>query len=41
MVPHSPNGAYSDSGSQVFWEDDERVFRRDSRLEITASGAPC
>ena len=28
MVPHSPNGAYSDDSSQVLWEDGERVFRR-------------
>src|SRR6516164_777148 len=33
MVPHSLNGAYSDSGSQVVWEDDERVFRRGWRLD--------
>jgi hypothetical protein len=33
MVPHSPNGAYSDSGSQVLWEDGERVFRRGWRLD--------
>ena len=28
MVTHTPNGAYSDRGSQVLWEDGERVFRR-------------
>src|SRR5262245_36994913 len=28
MVPHSVNGAHSDSGSQVLWDDGERVFRR-------------
>src|SRR5262245_2270831 len=28
MVPHSLNGAYSDTDSQVLWEDGERVFRR-------------
>ena len=28
MVTHTPNGAYSDGGSQVLWEDGERVFRR-------------
>src|SRR5215510_4017893 len=28
MVPHSQNVAYSDDGSQVLWEDGERVFRR-------------
>src|SRR5271169_5398185 len=33
MVPHSPNGAYSDGGSQVLWEDGERVFRRGWRLD--------
>ena len=33
MVPHSLNGAYSDGGSQVLWEDGERVFRRGWRLD--------
>ena len=33
MVPHSLNGAYSDSGSQILWEDGERVFRRGWRLD--------
>jgi hypothetical protein len=33
MVPHSQNGAYSDGRSQVSWEDGERVFRRDWRLD--------
>src|SRR5262249_7728616 len=33
MVPHSPNDAYSDSGSQILWEDGERVFRRGWRQE--------
>ncbi|HEY9359085.1 MAG TPA: protein kinase, partial [Xanthobacteraceae bacterium] len=28
MVPHSQNVAYSDGGSQVLWQDGERVFRR-------------
>src|SRR5262245_5953771 len=28
MVPHSLNGAYSDGGSQVLWQDGERVIRR-------------
>jgi PAS domain S-box-containing protein len=32
-VPHSPNGAYSDGGSQVLWEDGERVFRRGWRMD--------
>jgi serine/threonine protein kinase len=31
MEPHSLTGAYSDGGSQVWWEDGERVFRRGSR----------
>src|SRR5262252_9532575 len=31
MEPHSLTGAYSDGGSQVLWEDGERVFRRGSR----------
>ena len=33
MVPHSLNGAYSDGGSQVLWEDGERTFRRGWRLD--------
>src|SRR5215831_12375023 len=33
MVPHSLNGAYSVGGSQVLWEDGERVFRRGWRLD--------
>ena len=33
MVPHSIIGAYSDSDSQVLWEDGERVFRRGWRLD--------
>jgi PAS domain S-box-containing protein len=32
IVPHSPNGAYSDSDSQILWEDGELVFRRGWRL---------
>src|SRR4029453_9998743 len=32
MVPHSQNVAYSDDGSQVLWQDGERVFRRGWRL---------
>src|SRR5215470_12056518 len=28
MVPHPLTGAYPDTGSQVLWEDGERVFRR-------------
>ena len=28
MVPHSLNDEYSDDGSEVLWEDGERVFRR-------------
>src|SRR5262245_451226 len=31
MEPHSLTGAYPDGGSQVLWEDGERVFRRGSR----------
>ena len=31
MVPHSLIGDYSDSGSEVLWEDGERVFRRGRR----------
>src|SRR5215510_308704 len=33
MVPHSQNVAYSDSCSQILWEDGERVFRRGWRLD--------
>ena len=33
MVPHSQNVAYSDGGSQVLWEDGERVFRRGWQLD--------
>src|SRR5262245_51857778 len=33
MVPHSLNVAYSDSGSQILWEDGERAFRRGWRLD--------
>src|SRR5262249_6712061 len=33
MMTHTLDGAYSDSGSQVLWEDAERVFRRGSRLD--------
>src|SRR5215472_3376994 len=33
MVPHSLDGAYSEGGSQVLWEDGERVFRRGWRLD--------
>jgi hypothetical protein len=33
MEPHSLDGAYSEGGSQVSWEDGERVFRRGWRLD--------
>jgi hypothetical protein len=33
MMTHMLDGAYSDSGSQVLWEDGERIFRRGWRLE--------
>src|SRR5215467_13158707 len=33
MVPQSQNVAYSDGGSQVLWEDSERVFHRGWRLD--------
>ena len=39
MVPHSLNVAYSDGGSQILWEDGERVFRRGWRLND--DGKPC
>jgi hypothetical protein len=41
MAPHSLNGAYSDKGSQVSWEDGERVFRRSSRLDDTGNQRDC
>src|SRR5215471_11604512 len=33
MVPHSLNSTNSDGGSQILWEDGERVFRRGWRLD--------
>src|SRR5215470_11912169 len=33
MVPYSPNGAYPDGGSQLLWEDGERVVRRGWRQD--------
>src|SRR6516165_9918345 len=33
MEPHSLTGTYSDGGSQVLWENGERVFRRGWRLD--------
>jgi hypothetical protein len=33
MEPHSLTGAYSDGGSQVLWEDGERVVRCGWRLD--------
>jgi hypothetical protein len=33
MITHTLDGAYSDSGSQVLWEDRERVFLRGWRLD--------
>ena len=33
MLPHSQNVAYPDCGSQVLWEDGERVLSRDWRLD--------
>ena len=32
VVPHSLNSAYSDGGSQILWEDGERVFSRGWRF---------
>src|SRR5215467_8187984 len=32
-MEHSLTGAYSDGGSEVLWEDGERVFRRGWRLD--------
>src|SRR5262245_47885376 len=33
MVPRLPDGAYSDGGSQVLWQDGERVLRRGWQLD--------
>jgi hypothetical protein len=33
MESHQPNGAQSDGGPQALWQDGERVFRRDWRLD--------
>jgi hypothetical protein len=33
MLPHSLNVVYSDSSSQVLWEDGERGFRHGWRLD--------
>ena len=35
MVPHSVNSAYSNGGPQFLWEDGERIFSRDWRLDDT------
>src|SRR5215813_8745205 len=40
MVPHSLNGAYSEDGSQVLWEDGERAFRRGWRLDDEGKRRP-
>jgi serine/threonine protein kinase len=33
MVAHSLHGVYSEGGSQILWEDGERVFRRGWRVD--------
>jgi len=33
MVPHSPNGVYFDTDTQILWEDGERIFRRGWRID--------
>jgi hypothetical protein len=33
MTTHARDGAYSDGGSQLLWEDGERVFRRGWRVD--------
>jgi hypothetical protein len=40
MVPHSLNVAFSDTDSQVLWEDSERVFRRGWRLDDDGKQRP-
>jgi serine/threonine protein kinase len=40
MVPHSLDGGYSDGGSQILWEDGERVFRRGWRLDDNGQRRP-
>jgi hypothetical protein len=39
MMTQSLDGAYSEGGSQLLWEDGERVFRRSWRLDNNC--APC
>jgi PAS domain S-box-containing protein len=39
-MPDSLNGAYSDGGSEVLWEDGERVFRRGWRLDDNGERRP-
>ncbi|MGA2125618.1 MAG: AAA family ATPase [Xanthobacteraceae bacterium] len=34
MVPYLPSTVYFDDGSLVLWEDGERIFRRDARLDV-------
>jgi len=33
VVPHALNSTYSDGSFQILWENGERVFHRDSRLD--------
>jgi len=33
VVPHALNSTYSDGSSQILWENGERVFHRDWRLD--------
>jgi PAS domain S-box-containing protein len=40
MVLHSGNGAYGDGGSQLLWEDGERVFRRGWRHDDNGKRHP-
>jgi PAS domain S-box-containing protein len=40
MVPYSLNGPYWEHGSEVLWEDDERVLRRGWRLDDDGGRCP-
>ena len=38
MVPHALSSTYSDGSSQILWENGERVFHRDWRLDDDGIG---
>ena len=37
-MPHALSSTYSDGGSQILWENGERVFHRDWRLDDDGIG---